>query len=54
MTAYDVDASAADKTASLIKSGCFNPDLVNWPTATDAQKAAVFDGTPISLQALGN
>lgn len=51
MTVMAVDASGGDKPAPLIKSGTFNPELVNWPAgATGAQKAAAFVGTPISLQ----
>lgn len=51
LTAYAVDASAADESAQLIKSGTFNPNLVAWPSGTtDLQKALAFVGTPISLQ----
>lgn len=51
MTAYAVDASAADKQAQVIKTGTFNPELVNWPAGvTAAQKLNAFAGTPISLQ----
>jgi len=51
LTAIAVNASAGDKNVPMIKSGTFNPELVNWPAgATDAQKAGAFVGTPISLQ----
>tara|TARA_R110001606_G_scaffold345513_1_gene494370 strand:+ start:6158 stop:6508 length:351 start_codon:yes stop_codon:yes gene_type:complete len=46
-----VDATAGDKQAQLIKSGTYNPDLVQWPAGTTAaQKLTAFVGTPISLQ----
>lgn len=51
LAAYDVDASAADKQAQVIKAGTFNTDLVNWPASTAAEKLLAFAGTPISLQA---
>lgn len=52
LTAYAVDASAADVEAQLISGGTFNPDLVNWPDGVTAeQKLTAFVGTPISLQA---
>ncbi|MCV6612012.1 MAG: head decoration protein [Amphritea sp.] len=51
LTAIAVDATGADAAAPMIKSGTFNPELVNWPGgATDVQKAGAFVGTPISLQ----
>lgn len=51
LTSLAVDASAADKSSPMIKTGTFNPELVSWPVgATDAQKAVAFVGTPISLQ----
>lgn len=48
---FVIDATGGDVEAGLIKSGTFNPELIAWPTATDAQKATAFVGTPISLQA---
>src|SRR5690606_22708789 len=36
ITAYAVDASAADKEAQVIKSGTFNPEQVVWPAGTTA------------------
>jgi hydroxyethylthiazole kinase-like sugar kinase family protein len=51
LSAIAVDATGADKIAPMIKTGTFNPELINWPDGvTDAQKAGAFDGTPISLQ----
>jgi hypothetical protein len=51
ITAYAVDASSADTQAQVIKTGTFNPELVNWPAGvTAAQKLNAFAGTPISLQ----
>lgn len=51
ITGYAVDASTGDKQAQVIKSGTFNPELVNWPVGTTAiQKLTAFVGTPISLQ----
>lgn len=52
MTAFPIDATAGAKQAAVIKSGSFNPELVNWPTSFDtaAKKATAFVGTPISLQ----
>lgn len=51
ITAYAVDATAADQQAQVIKSGTFNPEQVVWPAGTtDAQKRAAFVGSPISLQ----
>lgn len=48
---FAIDASLAAKKASLIKSGTFNPELIDWPDGTtDAQKLVAFVGTPISLQ----
>lgn len=52
LTAYAVDTTAGAAPAQVIKSGTFNPDLVQWPgTATALQKSLAFVGTPISLQA---
>lgn len=52
LTAYAVDTTAAAAPGQAIKSGTFNPDLVQWPgTATALQKTLAFVGTPISLQA---
>jgi len=51
ITAYAVDARAAEQQAQVIKSGTFNPEQVVWPAGTTAaQKLAAFVGTPISLQ----
>lgn len=41
------------KAADVYDMGTFNPELIAWPDAiTEAQKAAVFSGSPISLKAL--
>lgn len=51
MSAVATDASAADAATAMIKSGTYNPELVNWPVGvTDIEKALAFVGTPISLQ----
>lgn len=51
ITAYDVDATAADQQAQVIKTGTFNPEQIIWPIGTtDAHKRAAFVGSPISLQ----
>lgn len=51
MTAVAVDSTGAAVKTAMIKSGTFNPELVNWPDGTtDLQKALAFVGTPISLQ----
>jgi len=51
ITPFAIDTTSGAATKALIKSGCFNPDLVAWPAGTtDVQKACAFVGTPISLQ----
>lgn len=50
LTSYAVDATSGDKQAQVIKAGTFNPEYVQWPTSTAAQKLRAFVGTPISLQ----
>ena len=50
LLSLDADTSGGAKAVSEIKAGSFNPDLVQWPAATAAQKLGAFVGTPISLQ----
>jgi len=51
INAYAVDATAAETNAQVYKAGSFNPDaLVFSGTPSAVQKAALFVGTPISLQ----
>jgi hypothetical protein len=51
IAAYNLDTTGSVKSAQLIKTGVFNPELIVWPDGTtDAQKLAAFVGTPISLQ----
>lgn len=51
IAAYAVDATGASTKAQVYKAGSFNPDLLVFSgTPSDAQKAGMFAGTPISLQ----
>lgn len=51
ITAYDVDTSASSDSCTVYKSGCFNPDLIEWPeNTTDLQKSKVLSGKTLSLQ----
>ena len=51
ITVEAVDATSADKSGPYYIGGVFNPDELVWPGgATDAQKAAAFDRTNISLR----
>jgi len=49
---YPIDATVANKNCQYYYSGEFNKSLVNWPASvdTDAEKEAVFDGSPIVLK----
>ena len=52
LTAFAVDTTGGAASFQVIKSGTFNPDLVNWnDSEIDLVKATAFVGTPISLQA---
>ena len=49
---YAIDATAAEQKAQVYDAGGFNPALLVFSgTPSDAQKAAMFAGTPIQLQA---
>lgn len=51
LTAFAVDTTSGAAPKQVIKSGTFNPELVEWPATTTAlQKSLAFVGTPISLQ----
>lgn len=53
ITPMAIDTTGGATNKALIKSGCFNEELVAWPVgATAAQKACAFVGTPISVQKL--
>lgn len=49
---HAVDTTAAAMEAPIYVAGTFHPDLIEWPASiqTDAQRKAVFDGTPINLR----
>lgn len=50
LTAFAIDTSAGEKTHAVIYDCMINPEFINWPTATDIQKAAAFDMTEIKQQ----
>ena len=50
ISAYAIDASGGDMSASVYKAGEFNKELVVWTTSpSQAQIDSAFAGTPISL-----
>jgi len=54
MTIREIDTTAGAANLQMVKSGTYNPDLVNWPVGTtDAQKLCCFVGSAISLQTPG-
>lgn len=54
ITANTVKEDATVKTVAVYRSGCFNPDLLNWDASynTDAKKRLAFEvlGNPIFIQ----
>jgi hypothetical protein len=51
ISAYAIDATAAEMKAQAYNAGEFNPDLLVFSgTPSDIQKAGLFVGSPISLQ----
>ncbi len=53
ITPHAIDTAGGAANKALIKSGCFNEELVAWPVgASAAQKACAFVGTPISFEKL--
>ncbi|OUL59260.1 head decoration protein [Pseudoalteromonas ulvae] len=54
LTVFDVDATGGATESVYHDSGCFNPELIDWPAgATAAQKAACFDRTAIATKKVG-
>lgn len=50
---HAIDATSADKDATIYNGGSFNIDALVWPGGTTtAQKVGAFDGTPIEVKAL--
>jgi hypothetical protein len=49
---HATNTTAAAMTAPYYSGGCFDPDLLVWPSSiqTDSQKQALFDGSPIRLR----
>ena len=52
ITTEAIDTTAGADTKPYYISGDFNIAALVWPTATDAQKEAAFDRTPITVRTL--
>jgi len=53
LTVFEIDTTSGAKEAPYHDSGCFNPELIEWPVSTAAQKAACFDQTAIATKKVG-
>lgn len=53
ITCEDIDTTGGAAMHPIYEGGYFNTDALNWPTATDAQKAQAFVGTNIHHRSLG-